>query len=95
MYSYKERKTAVKLYIKYGRRAARVIKELRYPNRLTLRLWFYEFQREGIIRENHKKTGFSPYSEEQQKEAVKHYLQHGKNREKVVDILSIGYHSQC
>ena len=45
MYSYKERKTAVKLYIKYGRRAARVIKELGYPNRLTLRLWFYEFQR--------------------------------------------------
>ena len=30
MYSYKERKTAVKLYIKYGRRAARVIKELGY-----------------------------------------------------------------
>ena len=70
MYSYKERKTAVKLYIKYGRRAARVIKELRYPNRLTLRLWFYEFQREGIIRENHKKTGFSPYSEEQQKRST-------------------------
>ena len=30
MYSYKERETAVKLYIKYGRRAVRVIKELGY-----------------------------------------------------------------
>lgn len=36
MYSYKERKTAVELYINYGRRAARVIKELGYPNRRQL-----------------------------------------------------------
>ena len=87
MYSYKERKTAVELYINYGRRAARVIKELGYPNRLTLRLWFYEFQREGIIRKNHKRLGVSPYSEEQQKEAVKHYLQHGRNLNYTVQEL--------
>lgn len=87
MYSYKERKTAIELYIKYGRRAAKVIRELGYPNRLTLRLWFYEFQREGIIRKNHKRHGVSPYSEEQQKEAVKHYLQHGRNLNYTVQEL--------
>lgn len=87
MYSYKERKTAIELYIKYGRRAARVIKELGYPNRLTLRLWFYEFQREGIIRKNHQRHGVSPYSEEQQKQAVKHYLQHGRNLNYTVQEL--------
>ena len=36
MYTYEQRMTAVKLYIKYYHKAALVIRELRYPNHYVL-----------------------------------------------------------
>ena len=51
MYSKEERQKAVDLYIKYGKRAATAIRELGYPNRHTLRLWYKEFKEEGKLRE--------------------------------------------
>ena len=43
MYSYEDRMKAVQLYIKYGHRAAAVIRELGYPNRHMLVNWFHEY----------------------------------------------------
>ena len=40
MYSYEERKKAVDLYIKYGKKATAVITELGYPNRHSLVQWY-------------------------------------------------------
>ena len=37
MYSYKQRKKAVELYIKYGKNAAAVIRKLGYPDRHSLK----------------------------------------------------------
>ena len=42
MYTYEQRMTAVKLYIKYYHKAGAVIRELGYPNRHMLVKWFEE-----------------------------------------------------
>ena len=91
MYSYDERKKAIQLYIKYGRRAAQVIRELGYPNRLTLRLWYYEYQKTGTLQKETKRKGRSPYSLQQQRIAVQHYIDHGRNLRFTVQEL--GYPS--
>ncbi len=45
---------SIKLYLIYGRRASTVISKLGYPNRLTLRMWFYEY-RDNRYRHKHSK----------------------------------------
>ena len=47
MYTYEQRITAVKLYIKYCQKAAPVIRELGYPNRHVLVKWFKEYEATG------------------------------------------------
>ena len=64
MYSYKERKKAVELYIQYGYRAAAVVRALGYPNRHTLKRWAQEFKTDkeflrGLL---HKNTSFQSSS---------------------------------
>ena len=51
MYSYEERIRAVKLYEKYGKRAAAVIRELGYPNRHILAKWYQEYISDGSLKE--------------------------------------------
>ncbi len=51
MYSYEERIRAVKLYEKYGKRAAAVIRELGYPNRHVLVKWYQEYISKGTLKE--------------------------------------------
>ena len=43
MYSLKHRKRAIKLYIKYGLKAAPVIRELGYPDRHLLKKWHEDY----------------------------------------------------
>ena len=82
MYSKEERQKAVDLYIKYGKRAATVVRELGYPNRHTLRLWYKEYKEEGHLREGCKKReGHSlcrDYDDSQVRAAVDHFLTHGR-----------------
>ncbi len=64
MYSYKERKKVVELYIQYGYRAAAVVRALGYPNRHTLKRWAQEFKTDkeflrGLL---HKNTSFQSSS---------------------------------
>lgn len=80
MYSREKRMKAVELYIKYGKSAAPVIRELGYPGRKTLREWhkqYLEEQRTGVARNGYSRR--PRYTEEQKLMAVRHYLEHGRN----------------
>lgn len=80
MYSEEEKRKAVELYLKYGKKAATVIRELGYPNRLSLRQWFYEYRDNGGNFKPHVwKSRNSSYSEEQIQTAVQFYIEHGKS----------------
>ena len=80
MYSDEQRKKAIELYLKYGRKASMVIQELGYPNRLTLRKWFYELRDNGgSFKPKGRKPGRHPFSEEQMRAAVQSYTEHGKS----------------
>ena len=68
MYSYEERIRAVKLYAKYGKRAAAVIRELGYPNRHILAKWYQEYISDGSLKE--KITRRPKYTEEQRAAAM-------------------------
>lgn len=90
MYTYEQRMEAVNLYIKYGHRAAAVIRELGYPNRHMLVKWYKEFQKTGDLHEaptRHKK-----HSEEEKQRALKYYLEHGRSITQT--ITHLGYPSQ-
>lgn len=77
MYSYEDRKKAVELYVKYDRSAASTIRELGYPGRKMLALWYEEYVQTGQLHERSKKK--SKYTENQMRVAVHYYLEHGRN----------------
>lgn len=52
MYSREERMKAIRLYIKYNESASDAIRELGYPDRKTLRVWYKNYL-------NEQKTGVS------------------------------------
>ena len=86
MYSYEDRMKAIRLYEKYGKRAAAVVRELGYPNRRMLAKWYQEYK-EGRLK---KKVFRTPkFTEAQRKAAVQHYLTHGKNMS--FTIQELGY----
>lgn len=45
MYSLEDRKRAIALYIEYDLSAADTIRELGYPNRNSLRMWYRKYGR--------------------------------------------------
>jgi len=78
MHSRKKRMKAVELYIKFGKSAAAVIRELGYPNRHTLQTWYKLYLREletGVIHDRYIRA--PKFTEKQKQEAVRHYLDHG------------------
>ena len=92
MYSYKQRKKAVELYIKHGLVAAPVIRILGYPNRHTLQNWYREYMCKGRLKKKFadgKSHPTSPYSDEQMKKAVDTYVRSGKNLN--LTISKLGY----
>ncbi len=78
MYTQSQRKKAINLYIKYGLKAAPVIRELGYPDRHSLKNWYSSFKinNEKIIITHSRK---SKYTEAQRKDAFDFYLNHGKS----------------
>ncbi len=93
MYSREKRLEAVELYIKYGKSAATVIRELGYPDRHTLRSWYemhLEEQAAGVVRDGYARA--PKFNEEQKQAAVHHYLVHGRNYSRTVRAL--GYASR-
>jgi len=93
MYTREERMRAIDLYIKYGKRRTRVIRELGYPTMETLRLWYKEYlieQQTGIV---HPIRAWKvKYSPNQKQEAVEHYLNNGRNCK--LTMRELGYPSQ-
>lgn len=74
MYSLKQRKKAIMLYIKYGLKAASVIREPEYPDRHSLRK-----RCEDYISNNNKVIIQYGRSNQQRKQVIHLYLIHGKN----------------
>ena len=92
MYSYKQRKKAVELYIKFDLVAAPVIRELGYPNRHTLQNWYREYMSKGRLKKKFadgKPHPTSPYSDTEMKKAVDTYASSGKNINQT--IRKLGY----
>lgn len=77
MYSTEQRRAAIETFIKFDHSYADTIAELGYPNRHTLGNWWREYEATGevpvakIVREPR-------FTEEQKREAVDHYLSHGR-----------------
>lgn len=88
MYSLEERKKAVELYIKYGRKAAYVIRDLGYPkNTKSIVSWAKELEQTGSLHE--KVASSRAYTDEEKQKAVAFYLDHGKQIS--YTIRSLGY----
>lgn len=87
MYTYEQRMTAVKLYIKYFHKAAAVIRELGYPNRHVLVQWFKEYEATGDLHQSSKLRKKSKYSEEQKQAALQFYQDHGRSITLTVNML--------
>ena len=90
MYSYKQRKKAVELYIKYGLVAAPVIRALGYPNRHTLQNWYREYLRRGALKKKFADGRPHPtscYSDEDMKRAVDTYVISGRNLNRTIQKL--------
>lgn len=75
MFSLEDRTGAIELYVKYGKTAAPVIRELGHPCRATLVVWYREWERCGG---NLTECSLEKYREEQKRAAAGHYLSHGK-----------------
>ena len=90
MYSLEEREKAVKLYIQYGLKAAKVIRELGYPNRHVIVRWYQEYQANQKLHEKRRST--SKYTAEQRKAAVQYYLEHGESY--INTVRKLGYPSR-
>lgn len=88
MYTLEER--AVDLYLKYGRKASVVIRELGYPDRKMLTKWVCEFEEEGHLHE--KPRIGNAYTLEEKRHAVDFYLEHGHHISYTLRIL--GYPSR-
>lgn len=75
MYALEDRKKAVELYLKYGRHAAPVMRELGYPDYKSLISWVREYEETGTLRER----GYyaRSYTREEKQAAVDFYLEHG------------------
>jgi putative transposase len=78
MFTFEERKKAVELYYKYGKRKAAVLRELGYPDRHTPDQRVREFEATGTYKERYIKTKHK-YSRAQEKEVVDYYLEHGRS----------------
>ena len=86
MYSYEERLTAVKLFIKYDHGYKAVFRELGYPpSSHTIKLWYKEYMQNGDLHKSFIK--YNKYSDEQRKTAIQYYIEHGRSKSRTVKAL--------
>ena len=77
MYSYDERRQAVDLYLKLGKRIRATIRQLGYPTKNALKNWHQEFQQRGDLHVAYARSK-QKYSVEQKNGAIDHYMNHGR-----------------
>ena len=87
MYSLKEKKKAVDLYIKYDKQLSKTVDTLGYPSPNSLRKWYYEFKDIGEFKITYTRN--QKYTEEQKDKAIRHYFEHGTNVTNT--IRALGY----
>jgi transposase-like protein len=89
MYSREKRMRAIELYIKYEKSPADVIRELGYPDRKMLRVWYrmYLVEQETGVPYEKRYTKVPRFSQAEQEAAVRHYLEHGRNFSRTVRAL--------
>lgn len=78
-YSREQRRRAVELYERYEHSAADVIRELGYPGKGALLMWYREWleeRRTGVP--SRRGERYARYTDEQKRAAVDHYLTHGR-----------------
>ena len=87
-YSKEQRDRAVDLYIRYERCAADVIRELGYPSRGMLPVWYRErLEEERAGRQSTRGKRYRRYTDEQKQAAVDHYLRHGRRLRRTMRAL--------
>jgi transposase-like protein len=86
MYSLEDRQRAVDLYIKYDLSVADTVRELGYPNRKSLTLWYKEYAKAGKLHEVFAGSR-SKYTNQQKRDAVDYYLEHGKSLARTVKAM--------
>ena len=87
-YSKEQRDRAVDLYIRYERCAADVIRELGYPSRGMLPVWYRErLEEERAGRQSTRGKRYRCYTDEQKRAAVDHYLGHGRRLKRTMRAL--------
>ena len=78
-YSREQRRRAVELYERYEHSAADVIRELGYPGKGALLMWYREWleeRRTGVP--SRRGERYARYTDEQKRAAVDHCLTHGR-----------------
>ena len=86
--SREQRDRAVDLYVRYERCAADVIRELGYPSRGMLPVWYrerLEEERTGVP--SRRGERYRRYADEQKRAAVDHYLGHGRRLKRTMRAL--------
>ena len=87
-YSKEQRDRAVDLYVRYERCAADVIRELGYPSRGMLPVWYRErLEEERAGRQSTRGKRYRWYTDEQKRAAVDHYLGHGRRLRRAMRAL--------
>ena len=86
MYSTEQRRAAIETFIKFDHSYADTIAELGYPNRHTLNNWWREYKATGEV-PIAKAIREPRFSDEQKREAVEHYLGHGKRLKRTMKAL--------
>ena len=87
-YSKEQRDRAVDLHVKYECCAADVIRELGYPSRTILYVWYrerLEEERTGVPSKRGERR--RRYSDEQKRIAVEHYLEYGRRPGRTMRML--------
>lgn len=86
--SREQRDRAVDLYVRYERCAADVIRELGYPSRGMLPVWYrerLEEERTGVP--SRRGERYRRHTDEQKRAAVDHYLGHGRRLKRTMRAL--------
>ncbi len=86
MYSTEQRKLAIETFIRFGHSYADTIAELGYPDRHTLNSWWREYRETGEVPVG-KMIREPRFSDDQKREAVEHYLGHGKSLSRTMRAL--------
>lgn len=88
MFSTEQSRIALETFVRFGRNCADTIAELGCPHRQTPRNWWYEYEETGEVplarREREPR-----YPEEVRREAVEHYLDHGRRLSRT--MRELGY----